>query len=105
MRCTRLLGVAALAVPLAVPGAPEAASSGWCEFGQRPGETFPAPRLNLPAWVCESASAAKLHAKYTIYSGINPFFLAGDFNGDGRLGASCRRARSWTRDTRRNVSG
>lgn len=60
-------------------------SRGWCEFRQLPGERFPPPRLNLPAWACAVAYEANLHARYAIYSSFNPFFLSADFNGDGKF--------------------
>lgn len=56
----------------------------WCEDRKVEGEAYPPPRLNLPRWACDAAQDAKLHAKYRIYSTINPFYLSGDFNGDGK---------------------
>ena len=56
---------------------------GWCELNYPPGSDWPA-RLNLPGWVCEAAYRQKLHATYTPDTSINPFFLSGDFNNDGR---------------------
>jgi hypothetical protein len=41
--------------------------------------------MNLPPWACKVAFEAKLDTRYSIYSRINPFFLSGDFNGDGQL--------------------
>ena len=58
--------------------------SGWCSYAAAPGETFPAPRLNLPGWVCVQASQLKLHETYRLRTTLNPFYLAGDFNADGR---------------------
>ena len=54
--------------------------SGWCDLKQSPSSSS----LNLPAWVCEAAYRAQLHSQFTIYTKINPFYVAGDFNGDGR---------------------
>jgi hypothetical protein len=58
--------------------------SGWCELG---GGDWP-PRLNLPAWVCEAAFAAKLHTRYEPDEATNPFYLSGDFNNDGKTDAA-----------------
>ena len=58
--------------------------SGWCEYRGLPGEQFPAPRLNLPEWACIAAAEANLHRRFAVHSRVNPFFLLGDFNGDGR---------------------
>jgi hypothetical protein len=56
---------------------------GWCEYKWPQGKS-PPPRLNLPTWVCQAAYEAKLYSRFDVYAGINPFFLAGDFNGDGK---------------------
>jgi len=60
---------------------------GWCDLSYPLDQGWP-PRLNLPAWVCEVAFAAKAHESYVPHTKINPFFLSGDFNGDGKLDAA-----------------
>jgi|SRR5882672_6557618 len=60
---------------------------GWCEYKWPPNQS-PPPRLNLPDWVCQVAYEAKLHATYSVYSEINPFFITADLNGDGVLDAA-----------------
>ena len=57
---------------------------GWCKYQWDDTKPVP-PRLNLPIWACEVAEKRKLHARYVPYTQINPFFLTGDFNGDGKL--------------------
>lgn len=56
---------------------------GWCDLNYPAGTDWPA-RLNLPEWVCEAAYKLKLHTRYTPDTSINPFFLSGDFNNDGK---------------------
>jgi hypothetical protein len=58
--------------------------TGWCSYSELPGETFPASRMNLPGWACVKASRLKLHETYKVKTTLNPFYLSGDFNGDGR---------------------
>ena len=89
---TRAISFLAIAAALAV--APALANDaepprwkGWCDLTYPLDQGWP-PRLNLPAWVCEVAFAAKAHERYTPYTKINPFFLSGDFDGDGRLDAA-----------------
>jgi hypothetical protein len=60
---------------------------GWCDLNYPPGSDWPA-RLNLPEWVCETAYHLKLHDRYAPDTSINPFFLSGDFNNDGRSDAA-----------------
>jgi hypothetical protein len=85
-----LLAVLPLTLPAAASqlAAAEAAAAEWCTYDTPPGETFPAPQHNLPEWVCAKASRTKLHEKYRIRTVLNPFFLTGDFNGDGKLDAA-----------------
>jgi len=80
------LAILAIACPVASDAQEDSSRRwrGWCEFRQLPAERFPPPRLNLPAWACEAAYDANLHARYSVYSAINPFFLSADFNGDGK---------------------
>jgi hypothetical protein len=73
---------------------------GWCQYKQLPGERFPAPRLNLPGWVCETAFVKNLHAGYQLRSGINPLFIAGDFNADGRIDVAV-----WVKDRKTRKLG
>jgi hypothetical protein len=81
----RLLALSAFAPLVAVAqGAENERWTGWCDYNSLPGETFPAPRLNLPEWVCVKASRSKLHEIYDLKTTLNPFFLTGDFNGDGK---------------------
>ena len=56
---------------------------GWCRVDYPP-DKGPPPRLNLPVWVCASANEKKLDATYSVYERMNPFFLSGDFDGDGK---------------------
>jgi hypothetical protein len=86
-KVTAALATLVLAWPIVSSAQDESRSPwrGWCEYKEFPGEHFPPPRLNLPAWVCDAAFDARLHTRYSVYSKINPFYLSGDFNGDGRL--------------------
>jgi hypothetical protein len=74
-------------------------SQGWCDYSWPPGED-PPPRLNLPEWVCQSAFEAKLHAKYSPDTKVNPFFLGADLDGDGRLEVAV-----WITETRTKKRG
>lgn len=63
---------------------PQPRWSGWCEFTWMQDKEPPSV-LNLPAWACESAFQRSLHEKYAVSTEINPFYLSGDFNADGRI--------------------
>ena len=39
---------------------------------------------NVPGWIIGLFSAKKQHAQYEIVFTLNPFYLRGDFNGDGK---------------------
>src|SRR5262245_25637162 len=41
-------------------------------------------RKNVPVWVVQLFSAKKLDAQYEFAFSVNPFYLRGDFNGDGK---------------------
>jgi hypothetical protein len=41
-------------------------------------------RQNIPRWVVQLFSAKKLDTQYEIVFTLNPFYLRGDFNGDGK---------------------
>jgi hypothetical protein len=60
---------------------------GWCRIDYPP-DKGPPPRLNLPQWVCELANEKQLDERYTVYERMNPFFVAGDFDGDGKTDAA-----------------
>jgi hypothetical protein len=67
-----------------------AAVSAWCEDQPQGGETFPAPRVNLPVWACAASRNQKLYEKYDLDSRINPFFLLVDLKGESRAGIAVR---------------
>ena len=56
---------------------------GWCSYHYPPGRP-PPPRINLPGWACEDTYKRKLQQTYVPYTGINPFFISGDFDSNGR---------------------
>jgi len=60
---------------------------GWCRIDYDPDKPVP-PRMNLPNWVCDVAVRKRLDEKYTVYEGMNPFFVSGDFDGDGKTDAA-----------------
>lgn len=80
-----LITVAVMAFGASVNAQVESSSrwKGWCDYSWNPAGA-PPPRLNLPAWACEAAFNQGLNKRFSIYTRINPFFLSGDFNGDGR---------------------
>jgi hypothetical protein len=43
---------------------------------------------NVPAWIVQLFSAKKLDAEYEFRFTLNPFYLQGDFNGDGKPDAA-----------------
>ncbi len=80
-----LVAVFAILGTLAFPSFAESTRwSGWCRYAWKSGES-PPPRLNLPAWLCESEAGRRASEKYTPYTRITPFYLLGDFDGDGTL--------------------
>jgi hypothetical protein len=44
-----------------------------------------AQRQEIPRWVIDLFSAKALNAQYEFASALNPLFLTGDFNGDGKV--------------------
>jgi hypothetical protein len=44
-----------------------------------------AQRQEIPRWVIDLFSAKALNAQYEFASVLNPLFLTGDFNGDGKV--------------------
>jgi hypothetical protein len=62
---------------------------GWCKYRWDTNKPIP-PRLNLPSWACEIAEDRKLHLRYDINTKINPFYLTGDFDADGKLDVAVR---------------
>src|SRR6266853_3940382 len=62
---------------------------GWCKYRWQTNKPIP-PRLNLPSWACEIAEDRKLHLRYDINTKINPFYLTGDFDADGKLDVAVR---------------
>src|SRR6185503_18076399 len=56
--------------------------AGWCRSEYA--ESAPPPRLNLPAWACKVAADRRMHETYDVHEAMNPFFLSGDFDGDGQ---------------------
>jgi hypothetical protein len=70
-------------LPLVAKAADDSLGSGWCRYEWDENQP-PPPRLNLPQWVCESSQVKKTAEKYTPYITINPFFITGDFDGDGK---------------------
>jgi hypothetical protein len=55
--------------------------AGWCRSDY---DATPPPRLNLPGWACKAAFERRVHETYEVHEGMNPFFLSGDFDGDGQ---------------------
>ena len=91
MEYTRRICLVLLPLALSVSAtnsATAAEATEWCTYEALPGESLPSPRQNLPEWVCTKASRAKLHEKYRIRTTLNPFYLTGDFNGDGKQDAA-----------------
>jgi hypothetical protein len=76
-----VLGVRALA-QVAQFQMPEWQEKGWCSYEWPPDLPAP-PRINLPAWACEATYVGGLQQKFDPYTNINPFFISGDFDGDG----------------------
>jgi hypothetical protein len=74
-----LLGVAPA---FAQSGVQQWQEKGWCSY-HYPSDKPPPSRVNLPIWVCESSYVSGLQSKYTPYTRMNPFFITGDFDGDG----------------------
>ena len=62
---------------------------GWCKYQWDTSKPVPA-RLNLPSWACDVSEDQGLHRDYDIDTQINPFFLTGDFDGDGTLDIAIR---------------
>src|SRR4051812_38794620 len=62
---------------------------GWCKYRWDVNKPIP-PRLNLPHRLCLVDEERKLYLRYDIDTKINPFFLTGDFDGDGRLDIAVR---------------
>jgi hypothetical protein len=56
---------------------------GWCRIDYDPDKPVPA-RMNLPRWACDVAAEKKLDERYSVYERMNPFFISGDFDGDGK---------------------
>lgn len=83
MPILRALLLVALAIPIVALAEENARWSGWCRYEWDTNQP-PPPRLNLPEWVCTSEHAKKLAEKYTPHTRINPFYLTGDFDGDGK---------------------
>jgi len=82
---SRPLVVAGLLVAIsafAQSGMPDWREKGWCSY-HYPLDRAPPPRINLPGWVCEATYSAGLQRTYTPYTKMNPFFISGDFDGDG----------------------
>jgi hypothetical protein len=86
-RALTIFALASVASVVSAQNEPAWRGQGWCEQKGPPNQSPPA-RLNLPDWVCEAAYDAKLHTKYSVYTGIKPFFIAADLNGDRKLDAA-----------------
>lgn len=52
---------------------------GWCESRGIDGAGPPSV-FNLPGWACEAAFEFGVHKKYAVFTGINPFYVLGDFD-------------------------
>ena len=76
----------ATAIAPALADGPRARGAAWCDSEPSAGEPVPPPRPNLPEWACTRSSQLGLHATYAVRTSLNPFYLAGDFDGDGRQG-------------------
>jgi hypothetical protein len=85
-----MIATVGLALVLAFGAAPVLAENeapawlerGWCKFD--PSLRPLPPRLNLPRWVCETTYKRGLQRTYVPYTGMNPFFISGDFDADGK---------------------
>lgn len=71
-----------LAVALALPGTSQA--EGWLRDGDV-GDANIAPEIwNSPDWVLQLVRQKKFDRTYRFITRLNPFYLRGDFNGDGK---------------------
>jgi len=79
------ISVIAMCVVSSIASAQDEAwrGKGWCRIDYPP-DQGPPPRLNLPRWVCGLTNEKQLDATYAVYEGMNPFFVSGDFDGDGK---------------------
>jgi hypothetical protein len=56
---------------------------GWCSYNYPSDRPVPV-RLNLPDWACRETFNRGLQTRFTPDTLRNPFYLSGDFDGDGR---------------------
>jgi hypothetical protein len=74
----------AAALSLAGPHAYAADDQGWYRRGQV-GDAKDVPELwNTPDWVLELVGKKQFDRTYRFIARLNPYYLRGDFNGDGR---------------------
>ena len=90
----RLNLIAAIAI-LSFAGRTESESSNpreWCGAAavSDSGSVAIPASANLPEWVCEIASTRRLADSYSLMTEVNPFFLMGDFDGDGHTDIALR---------------
>ena len=73
-------------------GNPPWMETGWCDYHYSDNEQPPS-RMNIPAWVCEASYKQGLQGRYSPNTHMNPFFVSGDFDADGRTDIAL-----WVRD-------
>jgi hypothetical protein len=85
MSAAARIGIIAVSVLCSIASGQDDAwrGKGWCRIDYPPDKS-PPPRLNLPRWVCDLANEKQLDVTYAVYERVNPFFVSGDFDGDGK---------------------